>query len=85
MTTTPKTSLVEPLVAPALARLTAAEPAAGAAKPYLQAERDNVLAALQQTSYRIRGRNGAAELLGIKPTTLEARMARLGIYRGQES
>src|SRR5262249_7892586 len=38
---------------------------------------------LENTSWRIRGKNGAAELLGIKPTTLETRMAKLGIRRPQ--
>ena len=33
------------------------------------------------TGWRIRGKNGAAEILGLKPTTLESRMAKLGIRR----
>jgi len=36
---------------------------------------------LDATSWRIRGSGGAAERLGLKPTTLESRMARLGITR----
>ena len=44
-------------------------------------DRESVLEVLHRTGWRIRGRNGAAELLGLKPTTLEARMARLGITR----
>lgn len=36
---------------------------------------------LQESSWRIRGKNGAAEILGLKPTTLETRMAKLGIVR----
>jgi formate hydrogenlyase transcriptional activator len=36
---------------------------------------------LGMTGWRIRGRNGAAEILGLKPTTLESRMAKLGIRR----
>jgi transcriptional regulator with GAF, ATPase, and Fis domain len=31
--------------------------------------------------WRVRGRGGAAELLGMKPTTLDSRMSRLGIRR----
>jgi transcriptional regulator with GAF, ATPase, and Fis domain len=50
-------------------------------KPYEQAERDNIMAALRLSNYRIRGKGGAAELLNIKPTTLEAKMARMGIHR----
>jgi formate hydrogenlyase transcriptional activator len=41
--------------------------------------RETILAALAQTHYRIRGVGGAAELLDIKPTTLEARMKKLKI------
>jgi formate hydrogenlyase transcriptional activator len=36
---------------------------------------------LQATGWRIRGKRGAAEILGVKPTTLEARMKKLGICR----
>jgi hypothetical protein len=35
------------------------------------------------TNYCIRGKNGAAELINVKPTTLEAKMARLGIQRNR--
>ncbi len=52
-------------------------------KPYEQAERENILAALRLANYRIRGKGGAAELLDIKPTTLEAKMARMGINRNR--
>ncbi len=44
-------------------------------------EREQILQILQQTTWRIRGPGGAAEILGIKPTTLESRMAKLGIKR----
>jgi DNA-binding NtrC family response regulator len=36
---------------------------------------------LQSTHWRVRGRGGAAEVLGLKPTTLEARLRKLGIRR----
>jgi formate hydrogenlyase transcriptional activator len=36
---------------------------------------------LQSTHWRVRGPGGAAEVLGLKPTTLEARMKKLGIRR----
>ena len=36
---------------------------------------------LENASWKIRGKNGAAEILGMKPTTLETRMAKLGISR----
>jgi formate hydrogenlyase transcriptional activator len=44
-------------------------------------EHDQILLVMQETGWRIRGAGGAAELLDIKPTTLEARMAKLGIKR----
>jgi transcriptional regulator with GAF, ATPase, and Fis domain len=36
---------------------------------------------LAQCGWRIRGDSGAAARLGMKPTTLESRMRRLGITR----
>ena len=46
-----------------------------------EVERRHIGAVLEQTGWRIRGRGGAAELLGLKPTTLEARMQKLGLQR----
>jgi transcriptional regulator with GAF, ATPase, and Fis domain len=46
-----------------------------------EVERRHILAILQQTGWRVRGEHGAARLLGLKPTTLEARMQKLGILR----
>ena len=46
-----------------------------------QVERANVLAVLNQTRWKVYGRGGAAELLGIKPGTLAARMKKLGLRR----
>ena len=46
-----------------------------------EAERANVLAALNKTRWKVYGRGGAAELLGIKPGTLAARMKKLGLGR----
>ena len=36
---------------------------------------------LKMTGWRIRGKNGAAEILDLKPTTLDSRLKRLGIKR----
>ena len=44
-------------------------------------ERENLLAALRQTKWKISGEGGAAELLGIKPTTLASRMKKMDIHR----
>ncbi|MEW6350438.1 MAG: sigma 54-interacting transcriptional regulator [Thermodesulfobacteriota bacterium] len=46
-----------------------------------QTERNHILQVLNMTRWRVRGRDGAAQLLQIKPTTLESRMAKLGIRR----
>jgi formate hydrogenlyase transcriptional activator len=44
-----------------------------------EAERTIILQALEQCNWRIRGSNGAAALLDIKPTTLESRIKKLGL------
>jgi formate hydrogenlyase transcriptional activator len=44
-------------------------------------ERQHIIDVLETTSWRIQGKNGAAELLGLKRTTLNARMKKLGIRR----
>ena len=44
-------------------------------------EKAHMRRVLETTGWRIRGINGAAERLGLRPTTLETRMARLGIIR----
>ncbi|HYY28625.1 MAG TPA: sigma-54 dependent transcriptional regulator [Chthoniobacterales bacterium] len=42
-------------------------------------ERENLFAVLQKTGWKIKGVNGAAELLGVKPTTLFARIEKMGL------
>jgi transcriptional regulator with GAF, ATPase, and Fis domain len=44
-------------------------------------EASHIRGVLESTNWRVRGRGGAAEVLGLKPTTLEGRMAKLGIKR----
>ncbi len=44
-------------------------------------ERQHITDILQQTNWRVSGEKGAAAILGLKPTTLEARMKKLGISR----
>jgi PAS domain S-box-containing protein len=46
-----------------------------------ESQRRHILAILQKTGWRVSGKNGAAAILGLKPTTLESRMAKLGIKR----
>ena len=42
-------------------------------------ERENLIAALEQTNWRIAGGEGAAELLGMNASTLRSRLKALGI------
>jgi formate hydrogenlyase transcriptional activator len=44
-------------------------------------EREHIRGVLESTGWRIRGAGGAADRLGMKPTTLETRMAKLGLTR----
>jgi transcriptional regulator with GAF, ATPase, and Fis domain len=73
-------------------RLSASAPAgvAASAKPaatflteteMLRRERDNLLAVLEHSRWKIKGPEGAAELLGVKPTTLLSRMKKMGLSR----
>jgi DNA-binding NtrC family response regulator len=47
-------------------------------------ERENLFAVLQKASWKIKGVDGAAELLGVKPTTLIARIDKMGLKRPLE-
>ncbi len=49
-----------------------------------EAEQQHILKALQRTGWRIKGRHGAAQLLGLKPGTLYSRMKKLGIPHRRE-
>jgi transcriptional regulator with GAF, ATPase, and Fis domain len=44
-------------------------------------ERENLMAALEAANWKIYGAGGAAQLLGIKPTTLASRLQSLGIRK----
>jgi transcriptional regulator with GAF, ATPase, and Fis domain len=44
-------------------------------------DRDNLLLVLQKTGWRVCGPDGAAELLGVKPTTLISRIKKMGLKR----
>jgi transcriptional regulator with GAF, ATPase, and Fis domain len=46
-----------------------------------QLDRDNILAALEQTGGKVFGTGGAAELLETRPTTLASRIKRLGLKK----
>jgi formate hydrogenlyase transcriptional activator len=68
--------------------LDSAKPVEPAAKPALltreelkRRERDAIAVALKQTHGKVFGPGGAAELLGMKPTTLASRISALGLNR----
>ncbi len=44
-------------------------------------QREHIVSTLRYTQGRVRGKDGAAELLNIKPSTLESRMKKLGIEK----
>jgi len=46
-----------------------------------ETEREYIISILKKAKGRVRGRNGAAELINLKPTTLEAKMAKLSIKK----
>jgi len=46
-----------------------------------EVERQHIVDVLELTNWRVSGDKGAAAILGLKPTTLEARMKKLGIQR----
>jgi DNA-binding NtrC family response regulator len=46
-----------------------------------ETEKAYIISVLKKTDGRIRGSSGAAELLNLKPTTLESRMAKLGVKK----
>ena len=46
-----------------------------------EVERAHIIEVLESTRWRVSGPRGAATVLGVKPTTLEARMKKLGIAR----
>ena len=62
----------------------ASQPGA-APRTMVEVERQHIVDVLAQTGWRVRGKHGAAEILDIKPTTLESRMQRLGIRRSREN
>jgi transcriptional regulator with GAF, ATPase, and Fis domain len=69
-----KSSAIRPSAgSPSMAVLTDAE--------MKQRDRENLLAALDRTNWKVQGPGGAAELLGMRPTTLASRIKRMGLSR----
>ena len=46
-----------------------------------EVERSHIIKVLESTGWRVSGERGAAKLLGMKPTTLESRLVKLGISK----
>jgi len=46
-----------------------------------QVEKEHIQKSLEKTNWRISGNKGAAKMLGLKPTTLEAKIKKLGIRK----
>jgi formate hydrogenlyase transcriptional activator len=59
----------------------AAPPAGPPVLAFEEAERRAIVAALEAAHWRVSGSGGAAQRLGLKPTTLHAKMKKLGIHR----
>jgi transcriptional regulator with GAF, ATPase, and Fis domain len=53
----------------------------GQVRPMIDAERDHLRLMLEHTRWRIEGPAGAAQLLGLHPSTLRSKMRKLGIAR----
>jgi formate hydrogenlyase transcriptional activator len=56
-------------------------PLSSAVRTLEETERNQILKTLSETRWRIEGKDGAAALLGLNPSTLRARMHKLGIVR----
>jgi formate hydrogenlyase transcriptional activator len=67
-------------------RLTLSLPASSAASAkrspkLMDVEREHIRQVLETAGWRVRGLGGAAERLGLRPTTLETRLVKLGLKR----
>jgi transcriptional regulator with GAF, ATPase, and Fis domain len=58
-----------------------AEPKFMTAEEFRQQERENIVAALEHSNWKVSGPGGAAELLGIKPSTLNYQIKVMGIKK----
>ncbi len=66
---------------PTAAPIAARAEGMGSGQSLEEIERAHILATLEQTGWKVSGAGGAAHALGLKPTTLESRMKKLGIRR----
>lgn len=54
-------------------------------KAFRELQKSNLRKALEQSGWRVSGKNGAAEMLGLRPTTLTDRMRSFGIRRPKQT
>jgi transcriptional regulator with GAF, ATPase, and Fis domain len=74
-----------PALAPATApSVKSADQKPGAVPTLAAVQREHILRVLALTKGRLYGPGGAAELLGLKPSTLQSRMKKLGIARQEQ-
>jgi chemotaxis protein methyltransferase CheR len=50
----------------------------------VELERDHILKVLEATNWKVEGAKGAADILGLAPSTLRSRMQKLGIERRED-
>jgi len=76
-------SALPPLSAPVVQSTsgTPAEPSFLTEAELQRRERENLLLVLEAANWKIKGPDGAAELLGVKPTTLLSRMEKWGLKK----
>jgi transcriptional regulator with GAF, ATPase, and Fis domain len=54
---------------------------AGTIRNLEEMERRHIVSVLERTGWRVAGKGGAAEILGVKRSTLHSKMEKLGIRR----
>jgi formate hydrogenlyase transcriptional activator len=62
-----------------------AQSGAGQSGTLEEVEKRHIIEALNNTGWRVSGKYGAAEILGINPKTLESKMQKLGIQRSKKN
>ena len=62
-----------------------AHPGTNQARTLEEVERKHITEALKATGWKVSGKNGAAEVLGLNPKTLESRVKKLGIVRNNNN
>ena len=50
-----------------------------------KSEREHIIVVLKTTGWKVNGKNGAAEILGLNPKTLESKVQKLGIVRNKNN